>query len=74
MMNPQFGMGMGMGMGMGFGMPNMMQMPVMNNQLMNMDADEEWMKGFKMGVEEVNSSGAQDEDANKPGPKLNVIF
>ena len=71
-MNPQFGMGMGMGMG--FGMPNMMQMPVMNNQLMNMDADEEWMKGFKMGVEEVNSSGAQDEDANKPGPKLNVIF
>ena len=66
-MMPQFGMGMNMG----FGMPNMMQ----GNQFMNMnnEGDEEWMKGFKMGVEEVNSTG-QDEDTNQPGPKLNVIF
>ena len=64
----------GMGMNIGFGMPNMMPMPGMNNQFMNMNADEGWMKGFKMGVEEINSSGTQDDDSNKPEPKLNVIF
>ena len=38
-----------------------------------MEADEEWMKGFKMGVGEINNIGFQDDD-NKSGPKLNVIF
>lgn len=69
-MNQQFGIGMNIG----FGMPNMMPMPGMNNQFMNMNADEGWMKGFKIGVEEINSSGTQDDDANKPEPKLYVIF
>ena len=80
MMNPQFA---GMGMGMNFGMqnPNMnfnMNMPNnfmnMNMNMMEMGQDEEWLKGFKMGVEEVNNTGDQDSDANSPGPKINVIF
>ena len=80
MMNPQFA---GMGMGMNFGMqnPNMnfnMNMPNnfmnMNMNMMDMGQDEEWLKGFKMGVEEVNNTGDQDSDANSPGPKINVIF
>ena len=82
MMNQQFA---GMGMGMNFGMqnPNMnfnMNMPNnfmnmnMNMNMMDMGQDEEWLKGFKMGVEEVNNTGDQDSDANSPGPKINVIF
>ena len=79
-MNPQFA---GMGMGMNFGMqnPNMnfnMNMPNnfmnMNMNMMEMGQDEEWLKGFKMGVEEVNNTGDRDSDANSPGPKINVIF
>jgi hypothetical protein len=66
-MNPQFGMGMG------FGMP---QMPMQTQFMMGMspNENEEWLKGFQMGVDEVNNAQAQDNDANAPGPKLNVIF
>ena len=35
------------------------------------DSNDEWMKGFQMGVEEVNSVPVED---NTPGPKMNVIF
>ena len=85
-MSNQFGMGgmqmpMMYGMGMG-GMPMQgMQMPMgmmggmggmqMNNQ---MNDDDDWMQGFKMGVEEVNNVGGSDPDLNKPGPKINVLF
>ena len=78
-MMPMMGMGMpNMGMGMpnmGMGMP-MNMMGVMPMQNMNMgDNDEEWMEGFKMGVEEINNIGSNfDSDANTPGPKMNVIF
>jgi len=83
-MSNQFGMGgmqmpMMYGMGMG-GMP-MQGMPMgmmggmggmqMNNQ---MNDDDDWMQGFKMGVEEVNNVGGSDPDLNKPGPKINVLF
>ena len=66
------------GMGMVFGMPNQMQMQMpMNNQFMmgmGGNENEEWLKGFQMGVDEVNNAAAQDSEANAPGPKLNVIF
>ena len=70
-MNTQFGMGMG------FGMPQMPQMPMQNQFMMGgmgANENEEWMKGFQMGVEEVNNAKSQDNEANNPGPKLNVIF
>ena len=74
-MNAQFGMG-----GMG-GMPmNPMQMNMMGGMPMNMNMnnqndDDDWMQGFKMGVEEVNNPGGSgDPDLNKPGPKINVLF
>ena len=84
-MNP-FGMGMGMGMpnmggmggmpmnqfGMGMGMPNMGVAGGMPN-MQGME-DEEWMKGFQMGVQEVNNPGGNFDDSNAPGPKLNIIF
>ena len=71
-MNNQFGMPMNMGFGMqGMGMPGMQ----MGNQfMMNSNENEEWLKGFQMGVDEVNNTGSQDNDANSPGPKINVIF
>ena len=62
------GMMGGMGPMAGMGM-NMMNMNMMN---MNMNNDEEWMKGFKMGVEEV--SGGQSDDLDDGKPKINVIF
>ena len=65
----QMGMQMPM-MGMG-GMAAMQGMQGMNNQMM--EDDEEWMKGFKMGVEEINNPG-NDPDANSAGPKMNVLF
>ena len=77
------GMGMPMNMGMGgMGMPmNMgmggMGMMNMNNMMMGMGNDEEWMKGFKMGVEEVNNSGGggeMNESSNPNVPKINIIF
>lgn len=76
-MNPSFGMGFGGGMpGIGVGVPGMGigTMPMGNMMGMNMNENEEWLKGFKMGVEEINNTQAQDNDANTPGPKINVIF
>ena len=69
---PMGGMGMPMG---GIGMP-MNNMNMMGNMgLTGGGEDDEWMKGFKMGVEEVNNPGGDnDPDLNKPGPKLNVLF
>ena len=57
--------------GMGQMMPGVMGPMVGGNQ-MNAEEDEEWMKGFKMAVEEVNSN--TDPDENKPGPRINIIF
>ena len=65
---PMGGMMGGMGPMAGMGM-NMMNMNMMN---MNMNSEEEWMKGFKMGVEEV--SGGQSDDLDDGKPKINVIF
>ncbi len=65
MMMPMMGMGMNMNMplnmGVSGGMPNM-----------NMD-DDDWMQGFKMGVEEIKFQGG-DDDKNSPGPKINIHF
>ena len=58
--------GMNMGMGMNMGGMNMM---------MNNNEDEEWLKGFQMGVDEVNNTGVNtDPDLNTPGPKFNALF
>ena len=72
MNNMQMPMNMNMmgGMGMG-GMPmnmNMMGGMGANNQMMN--DDEDWLQGFKMGVDEINMVG----DQNNSGPKFNVLF
>ena len=70
-----YGMGMGgmpmQGMQMPMGMMGGMGGMQMNNQ---MNDDDDWMQGFKMGVEEVNNVGGPDPDLNKPGPKINVLF
>ena len=64
-MNPNFGMGVPMNMNMNMNMQGMnMNMAMMDN--------EEWLKGFQMGVDEVNAL-AQQESQND-GPKINVIF
>ena len=65
---PMGGMMGGMGPMAGMGM----NMNMMNMNMMNMNNDEEWMKGFKMGVEEVN--GGQSDDLDDGKPKINVIF
>ena len=55
-------------------MPNMqMQMQMgMNNVAANsQEEDNEWMKGFTLGVQEVNSTSEQN---NSNGPKINAIF
>ena len=80
MMNPMnnnmMGMGMGMPMNNMFGMNMGMGMPMnMNNNMMLMNMmgggnDEEWMKGFKMGVDEVKGNN----EPNFVGGKINVIF
>ena len=79
-MNP-FGMNMmGMGMGMPMNMPNQNMglaggMPNYNNMNMMMNNDDdEWLKGFKMGVDEINNVGNNYDDSNSPGPKMNLIF
>ena len=66
-MNPNFGMGVPMNMNM-----NMQGMPQGMNMNMAMMDNEEWLKGFQMGVDEVNAL-AQQESQND-GPKINVIF
>ena len=71
---------------MNFGMPimNMGMMPMMgmNMNPMNMGVqggmgnmdDDDWMQGFKMGVQEINNPGGNDDDKNTPGPKINIHF
>ena len=68
-MNPNFGMGVPMNMNMNM---NMQGMPQGMNMNMAMMDNEEWLKGFQMGVDEVNAL-AQQESQND-GPKINVIF
>lgn len=56
-------------------MPNMVSGGMPNNMnMMAMQEDEEWLKGFKMGVDEVNNPGGNFDDSNYNGPKLNIIF
>ena len=66
--------------GMNFGMPNM-QMPMgmqggnvfmsgMNMQNNQME-DQEWLKGFTLGVQEVAGSAQEEDDGS---PKLNCVF
>ena len=54
-------------------MTNMMGLPIgsgMGIMINNMnDEEEEWLKGFKMGVEEVDNY-----NDTGPGPKYNVTF
>ena len=66
-MNPNFGMGVPMNMNM-----NMQGMPQGMNMNMAMMDNEEWLKGFQMGVEEVNALDQQE--SQNDGPKINVIF
>ena len=56
--------------GMGQMQPGMVSGFVGGNQAQA--ENEEWLKGFNMGVQEVSSSG--DPDVDKPGPKINIIF
>ncbi len=55
-------------------MPDIFQMmrsvmsPMVGRNQMNSEEDDEWMKGFKMAVWEVNSSA--DSDENKPGQRV----
>ena len=72
-MNAQFGFP---GMGINVPMPMNIQggnvFMGMNNMFANNQAqDEEWMKGFQLGVQEVNS---YEEQSNDGGPKMNIIF
>ena len=57
---------------MGMNLMNMGNMN-MNNMMMMMGGNEDWEKGFKMGVEEVKGSNVVDVSKSN-GPKLNVIF
>ena len=59
-------------MNIGMGIP--MNMMNMNNKMMGMENDEEWMKGFKMGLEEVNNSGEEINESSSTVPKNNIIF
>ena len=55
MNNMKGGMGMPMNIMGGMGMQNM------NNMNMAGNDDEDWMEGFKMGVDEVNNPGGNFE-------------
>ena len=68
-MNPNFVMGVPMNMNMNM---NMQGMPQDMNMNMAMMDNEEWLKGFQMGVEEVNALNQQE--SQNDGPKINVIF
>ena len=68
--NMNFGMMQMMGMGMNMSM-NMGVYGGMAN--MAMDDDDDWMQGFRMGVEEVNNPSG-DNINNTPGPKINIHF
>ena len=70
MMN-QFGMNFGPNMSMPMGMQGgNMFMGVNNMMAINQSEDQEWLKGFTLGVQEV--AGSQEEDDGSP--KLNGIF
>ena len=70
-MNPMMMNNMGMNMignNMGMNMMgNNMGMDMMGNMMMVNAGNEDWMKGFKMGMEEEK----QEEDS---GPKINIVF
>ena len=77
------GMGTPMNMNMmqmgGMGNPmnmNMMQMGAMPNMnMMQMEEDNEWLKGFQMGVDEVNNNSANnDPDLSGAESKINILF
>ena len=70
---PQMGMNMGMMPMMGMGM-NQMNMGVAGGMPNMMGDDDDWMQGFKMGVQEINNPGSNDDDRNTPGPKINIRF
>ena len=59
---------------MGFGNQNMGVFGGMPNMNMGMNEEDEWLKGYKMGVEEVNNPGSNFDDSNCPGPKINIMF
>ena len=69
-MNPQFGMGMNFGMG---NMGNPMGMQGNNFFMGNQGEDQEWLKGFTLGVQEVNGV-SEDNNDNDDRPKMNIIF
>ena len=77
-MNPfMFNMGMGNpNMGLTGGIPNFnnMNMNMNMNMMGTNNDDDEWLKGFQMGVDEVNNVGNSFDDINTPGPKINLIF
>ena len=64
-------------MGMPFEMPQiqpMPQMPFVNPLMMgmNQNIDKKWLKGFQMGVDEVNN--LQQQQAASQGLKVNTVF
>jgi hypothetical protein len=65
MMGPMGMPNMPMGMQGGNGFMNM------NNFGMNQGEDEEWLKGFALGVQEVKGTQEEVDDGR---PKLNAIF
>ena len=70
MMN-QFGMNFGPNMSMQNGMQGGNMFMGMNNMMPNSQVeDQEWLKGFTLGVQEV--AGSQEEDDGSP--KINGIF
>ena len=54
-------------------MPKNMKMGMLQMDLMD---DDDWMQGFKTGVEEIHKTGVNNNDSNKnPEPKIiNLIF
>ena len=70
MMN-QFGMNFGPNMSMQNGMQGGNMFMGMNNIMPNSQVeDQEWLKGFTLGVQEV--AGSQEEDDGSP--KINGVF
>ena len=65
MMNNNF---QNMGMNNNFQMPNIMMNN--NNFIANNNGDEEWLKGFMLGVRDFQN----EEEGARQGPKINVIF
>ena len=57
-----------MGMYNNFQMPNIMMNN--NNFIANNNGDEEWLKGFMLGVRDFQN----EEEGARQGPKINVIF